>query len=386
MRSIFAVVLFSLGCGASTAARPPPVAPAPVTPQARATFDQALGAFNAHESAGRWSKDDCASVAAAFDEVRTPTANFDAAIALERCGDDARAAEHLEAALDADPNFHRARAQLAVVRYRRDGDADAAIASIQAAVQAEHFQDAAALVDLASIEMKRDREGDRDAAKANLQRALAVEDAYMPALDQLALYYLKTRHFEMGALVASQAMQKDPTYAPIHNTAGLLQNAMGKTNLAVLFFQRATELDPSLFEAQMNLAQANLSFHGFARAEAAFRRAVALRPNDYDAHLGLAVAIRGQLVNGSPARIPEVHAELDACKRLAPQRPDAFYNEAILAQEFETKTGDAKAALRKSITLMNEFKKRASGRSDYAVPLRRADERIEDANTALGFL
>jgi hypothetical protein len=86
-------------------------------------------------------------------------------------------------------------------------------------------------------------------------------DAYMPALNQLALYYFDqakkrvgairgregrsistsasiakradVQQLELAALVASQAMQKNPGYAPIYNTAGLVQNELGKINLAV---------------------------------------------------------------------------------------------------------------------------------------------------------
>jgi tetratricopeptide (TPR) repeat protein len=189
---------------------------------------------------------------------------------------------------------------------------------------------------------------------------------------------LETKHFEMAALVASQATLRDATYAPIYNTAGLVQSAMGKTNLAVRFFQAATERDPRFFEAQVNLARANLSYRGFGPAEKAFRVALQLRPNDYDAHLGLALAIRGQIVKGETARIDEVKSELATCKRIDAARPEAYFNEAILAQEYE-------ASFDRAITLMGAFKDHAAGKREFADAVKRADERIDDAKVARDF-
>src|SRR5690606_28464870 len=123
-------------------------------------------------------------------------------------------------------------------------------------------------------------------------RALAIDDAYMPAFNQLAIYYMESakksagmkgrrrglvvagakrakvnqQQLELAALVASQAIQKSGSYAPIQNTAGLIQVQMDNFNGAVNSFARARKLDPKFFEAHMNYAAVNLSFRGFAEA------------------------------------------------------------------------------------------------------------------------
>ena len=98
---------------------------------------------------------------------------------------------------------------------------------------------------------------DFDCAKLNLQRALAIDDGYMPAFNQLALYYFGSakkkagsgkkfgrtiatnaalakrgdvQQLELAALVCSQAVARTPNYAPIHNTSGLIQNELGQVN------------------------------------------------------------------------------------------------------------------------------------------------------------
>ena len=222
---------------------------------------------------------------------------------------------------------------------------------MQQAVTDAQFQNVQALVNLAMFQMKRDGasgqqdcKDDMECAKKNLQRALAIDDAFMPAFNQLALYYFQlakkragavkstgkgsrgrqvvtnasvgkradVQQLELAALVCSQAIRKNPNYAPIHNTAGLIQNELGQVNGAVGEFATAAKLDPKFFEAQMNFAAVNLGFRGFEQAEAAYTKALAMRPNDYDAHLGLALALRGPITdsrttttsasNGGPGR------------------------------------------------------------------------------------
>ena len=90
----------------------------------------------------------------------------------------------------------------------------------------------------------------------------------------------------------------------------------------------------------MNYAFVNLGFRGFDQAQEAFKKALAMRPNDYDAHLGLALALRGPITGSETdydARVSAVQAELDAAKKIDPNRPDAFYNEGILTMEFKAK-------------------------------------------------
>ncbi len=188
----------------------------------------------------------------------------------------------------------------------------------------------------------------------------------MPAFNQLALYYFGSakkkagsgkkfgrtiatnaalakrgdvQQLELAALVCSQAVRKSQSYAPIHNTSGLILNELGQVNTAVKEFSAAAQLDPHFFEAQMNLAAINLSFRGFDKAEGAYRKALEMHPNDYDAHLGLALALRGQIDDSNyDKQVAAVQSELDTCKKLDEARPDAYFNEGILTQEYKAKS------------------------------------------------
>ncbi len=75
---------------------------------------------------------------------------------------------------------------------------------------------------------------------------------------------------------------------------------------------------------------------------------------------------------------------LNAAKALAPQRPDAYFNEAILVQEFKARSGD-KAALEEAKALFKTFVDKAANHPRYKDAIVRANERIADIDTILKF-
>lgn len=395
----------ALACGASQThiGTASPVGHSPRDPSAKERFDAALAAFAAHEKNGDWTPATCASVASAFDQSAFAIALFDAGVVLERCHDDASAVDRFDRALVLDPALHRAKTEIALVDYRKTHDRDRAITELERIVIEEKFQDAAALVAVATLQDERDKPGDADAARTNFERAMAVESgSSVTTYDALARHHWlrarktatrprDTMQLELAALVVSQAMQKNASYAPLFNTSGLIESELDHPHLASVAFERAAALDPTLFEAHMNLAELNLAYRGYANAEIAFRRAIALRPNDYDAHLGLALALRGKISGvATPMEIRAVRAELETCVRIDGARPDALFNDAILTQEFEVLGAKDKQGaidiLDSAISKLKRFKARAAGNATYADALKNADAHIEDAKTTRDFL
>jgi tetratricopeptide (TPR) repeat protein len=448
------VAVVGLGCGggAPEAKTPGASTPAPTKASGEAAppshaalerFNAALDAFNAHDKANDWNEQSCgetakmfAAAAAAQTSSRFAEADYDAGLSYQRCGNDKEAKARFMQALADDEKFHYARAQLALYQFKADGNTDAAISALETAVNDAEFRNVPALVDLAMFQMERDSTqvganchakaagkdvdlGDFDCAKLNLQRALAIDDGYMPAFNQLALYYFGSakkkggsgkkfgrtiatnaalgkrgdvQQLELAALVCSQAVKKNVGYAPIHNTSGLILNELGQVNTAVKEFQRAAELDPHFFEALMNLAAINLSFRGFDKAEGAYRKALEMHQNDFDAHLGLALALRGQIDDSNyDKQVGAVQAEIDACKKLDPARPDSYFNEGILTQEYKAK--GAGGAKEKTIGIYQQAKQifvtfmdKASGKPEYDGAVKKAKERMQDMDDVIKFL
>ena len=436
------LMLLVAGCGggasveAKTPKGPPPgnktEGPNPMSAEAQKGYNDALQSMVAHDKANDWTDASCGQVAKSFLDAAAhqkstmqkdmPEALYNAGLAYQRCNKDAEAKAQFQAALNLDSKFHHARVQSALydLKEKGDGAMEPVILELQQAVADAQFQNVQALVNLAMLQMKRrsthtDQDGanDFDRAKKNLQRALAIDDAYQPAFNQLALYYLemaklkaglssksKTATFtktkkadqaqlELAALVCSQAIKKNPNYAAIHNTAGLIQVELQVINSAVQEFQTAAKLDPLFFEAQMNYAAINLSFRGFKQAEDAYRNALKVKPNDYDAHLGLALAIRGQINDSNFDKyVADAQKELDECKRLAPDRAETLYNEAILTQEYKAKGGGANAVpmLEQAATIFESFIQRAGSAPEFAPAVKRSKDRAQDIRDTVKFI
>ena len=349
--------------------------------------------------------------AAAAEALGLAVPRDDAALALGRCGLAAEAKPHLEAALATSPGFHRARALLGLYRAAAGGEGalDAAIAELERAARDSRFQNVEALVVLATLQMRRggtraddDGASDLDRARKNLQRALAIDDGCMPALNQLALHQIEVARrvgrahrknadaqaLELALLVASQGLRKAPAYAPLHNTAGLLHVELGDLSRAVAEFNEARRLDAGFFEAHMNAAAVNLGFRGFAEAERAYRAALTVRPRDYEAHLGLALAIRGQIDDGSASKGYELAAhEIEAARALAPDRPEAYFNAALLTLGFKARaTGQEDTrALGEARSLFGEFIARAEKTPELAGRVADARARLGEIDTIMGF-
>jgi tetratricopeptide (TPR) repeat protein len=454
-RFCVALAALGLGVGCGGASQPGPksakaggggIVESPtrkVEQAARDKFSAAIDAFNAHDKANDWNDQACVESARQFEAAadlqgsgKLPEATYDAGLAYQRCNNDKEAKERFQRALSDDAKFHYARVQLALYQFKSDGDVNAAISALEQAVSDASFQNVPALVDLAMFQMQRDSDmigancqakaggkdvslADFDCAKLNLQRALAIDDGYMPAFNQLALYYFgaakkkaasggkrfgrtiatnaalakrgDVQQLELAALVCSQAVHKSQTYAPIHNTSGLILSELGQVNSAVKEFQAAAQLDPHFFEAQMNLAAINLSFRGFDKAEGAYRHALEMHQNDYDAHLGLALALRGQIDDSNyDKEVAAVQAELDACKKIDPARPDAYFNEGILTQEYKAKGA---GALEKTLAvydqakqIFQDFMEKAAGKPEYDGAVKKAKERLQDIDDTETFL
>jgi len=134
-------------------------------------------------------------------------------------------------------------------------------------------------------------------------------------------------------------------------------------------FGTARQLDPNFFEAHMNFAAVNMLFRGFAKAEDAYRQALKLKPSDYDATLGLALALRGQIDTAPDGdkKLAEAQQLLQKAKTLDGNRPEAYFNDAILTQGYKARAGgDATKAMEDAIALFNDFVKRAQGKAEFA--------------------
>lgn len=403
----------------------------PITQEAANKFKQGLDLLTQHDKARDWDEASCTSTAQVFidasKERDKPFAEalYDAGLAYQRCKKTAEAKAQFQKALEADAKFHPAKMQLVMLSFYEGGEknVDQAITDMrQTAVVDAQYKNVEALVALAMLYMKRgnnvaDNDGPNDyqRAKRYLQSALAVDDGYMPAFNQLALYYLDSakqaagqakasktatnmgkkkrtdsQAMELADLVCSQAIRKNPNDPIIYNTMGMIQVELGNLNKAVEAFDKARQRDPNFYEAQMNFAAVNLQFRGFSKSEEAYRAVLKNRPNDYDARLGLALSLRGQINDSNFDQfVKEAGENLAKAKEIAPDRPETYYNEAILTQEYRTKgTTDptkAKPILLQAKDLFGQFVSKAGGGAEYVDAVKRAKERMTEIDQIIVF-
>ncbi|MEZ4440293.1 MAG: hypothetical protein R3B72_14445 [Polyangiaceae bacterium] len=395
-----------------------------VSQAAANAFNEGVASMSQHDAANDWTDAHCESTAAKFKKANDEQqgiffeALYNAGVAYQRCKNDAAAKQIFSDILSKKSDFHRARVQVALYEYAADGDVEKAMGQMEQAIKDAEFKNEEALVNLAILEMTRDSstggqgcDNDFDCAKLNLQRALAINDGFMPAFNQLAVYYLESakkkagqvkgkgrvaaaagkkkkadsQALELAALVVSQALRKNPKYAPVHNTSGLISAELGDLSAAARAFGTARQLDPKFFEAHMNYAAVNLQFRGFKQAEAAYREAIKLKPNDYEAHLGLALAVRGLIdPTNFDKNLKEADELLTKAKSLAPDRPETYYNQAILTQEFKAR-GNTEGPLLEAKKLFSEFTSKAGSDESYAAAVKVANERMEEIDQIIAF-
>jgi len=434
-----ALVLVAVGCGGGDASGPKAKhadgsavktgSGSSVSQAAANKFKAALDAMAGHDKANDWNEAACTSTAKMFLDAASEQgdkfaeATYNAGLAYQRCKKDSDAKNYFSQTLQKDPKFHQARMQLALYKFAEGGerDYDGAISELrQAAITDAQFKNVEALVHLGMMYMKRnnssgDNDGANDLARAKkyAQSALAVDDGFMPAFNLLALIYLEaakqkvgrtsgrrvatnagkekkvdTQALELAALVCSQAIRKNPGYASVHNTAGMINVELGNLNSAVQSFNTARKLDPSFYEAQMNFAAVNMQFRGFQQAEEAYRAALKMRPSDYDAHLGLALALRGQINDSNfDKMLAASAAEIDAAKKAAPDRAETYYNEAILTQEYKAKSGgkDSEKVLNDAKNLFGQFVNKAGSAPEFADAVKRSKERMGEIDQVIAF-
>ncbi len=314
-----------------------------ISKQAREDFDGAVEKYKAAKKLG-WNPDSCKKIAGEFEDVAGDNNNM--AEALYNVGvvyRDCEMMDEAKAAFDKTLKHHKDHqlsiTHLAVMKLE-SGDQSGAEELLRKAIGAgkNKLEAVPAYVNAAAILRRRGSKGDDDAfrkSQLNLRRALAIEAKYMPALFQLAMLYLdtaivkkKTSYLTLATLVCNQALALDPEYGPIYHVLGQIHLQQSELIEALQMFEHAFKKDATLFASFMNFAAINLNFRGYEEAKMAFQKAIAIDPKNYDAHIGLGVALRG-LGDFQGAK-----AEYKKAAEIDPKRVDYIFNTGLLEMDY----------------------------------------------------
>lgn len=334
-----------------------------VSKEAENAWKDAIAAFEAAEKGG-WNASTCESVSSDFSRAnkeqggRFAEAIYMSGLALDRCGKSDDAQKRYKEALEIDPKQCGARVGIGIKDFNEGRDQQA-YAAFDRAVR-DDARCTEGYVNLAMMQMARDGAKSEEALN-NLRRALAIDAQYLPAFNQMALLFLgraqdNKKMLDLAAVVCRQAQLINPNYAPIYNTWGLINVRKENVFDALRMFEKASQLDDSIFESHMNFGQITLSFRGYEDARKAFSRAVELKPKNYDAHLGLGAALRG-LGDAAAAK-----TQYEEAQKLSGARAEAYFNLGILYQDYMS---GSVADMKQALTYFDQFVSRAQGNPQW---------------------
>lgn len=348
----------SLACHPSTTStRPiaderPPAAPAPLADEhARAQLEALHQRFELAANDGL-DEHECTTLTEDYQRLyeRDPSllaARFNVAVVWEACGQLDRA-EAIYREL-AERQHPPALNNLGVLAWSRS-DPQQASELFERAIAADRTHSLAARCNLAMVAHEQYLQAtslaDFESAELQLKNVLAVDSRHRLAYENLArLYYDRGRlgdpsYLMLADLVLTQAqrvLEADGVQsAELYNLRGLLWMQRDDPARAIRAFQQAVELDSKHADANRNVAMIAIRFRDYGLAKQALEVVMAQpeAAEDVEVWLALGVARRGLRDYGG-AEAAYRHA-----LKLAPDDPRPWFNLGVLAQDHRVELAD----------------------------------------------
>ena len=156
--------------------------------------------------------------------------------------------------------------------------------------------------------------------------------------------------------------------AVVHNTLGLVELKRKNISPAITQFRKAVDMNPAFNEARLNLAALSLNNRDYKTAEENFRAVLQAQPKNYEAAIGLGVALRGG------KKIDEAETQYNEAQKLDSANPSSYFNLGLLYQEY--KDGQ-KPTLQKAQGYYRQFLAKAGGSTPEGLQ-KEAQKRIKD--------
>lgn len=122
------------------------------------------------------------------------------------------------------------------------------------------------------------RSGQAESGMAELEAAVKKDPRQVQATAALIGLYLRSNQTAKASALADNLVKQQPTNAGLINLQGIVHNQAGRSAAARAAFERASQLDPALTAAQLNLVRLDIAANAFDGA--AKRLAELLKAND----------------------------------------------------------------------------------------------------------
>jgi Tfp pilus assembly protein PilF len=186
--------------------------------------------------------------------------------------------------------------------------------------------------------------------------ALKRDEKYTPAMVVMALAYFRLGKTEFASAICSIATGIDPANGECANLDGFIALDEGRSADALQAFKNATERNPKLGTAWLNLGAQYVVVKNYEEAVGAAEKAVELLPNRSGAWLNLGAAYRGV------GKLVEAQKAFRKALELKPKLAAAEYNLGLLYLDAEEYPGiDTTKRLTLAINHLRQFKKYAKG-------------------------
>ncbi|MEO6420723.1 MAG: tetratricopeptide repeat protein [Polyangiaceae bacterium] len=272
-------------------------------------------------------------------------ARYDLGIVLASGGDLAGAEEQLRAANKLAPEAVDVVIGLAEVQRRRGENREAADAL------GDYLQTHVQAVEARTLYVGALRNsGQIDKAIAQARELLVRKPGDASALAELALCHLSKGEKDTASLLAKQALDSNPKSAVAERATGLIALANGDDALAFQSFLKATQEDPRDTTARLNMGGVLLRAGAYSKAEEQYRAILVVSPEDADAAVGLAAALRGEADTAHPAKYEEARSLLEKVLVADPHNVSALFNLAVLYTDFLKKPEESRQYFRRFLS------------------------------------
>lgn len=346
-----------------------PEAPRKISSDAREDYAAAVEMFTKQTT---WNESACRSVADKFADVASShpdlvEARYMVGRSYHQCGLARDAETAYQAVLKVKPNHGASISNLGELYYQAGKVADAK--KYWESAIAANPKLSAAYVNLAMLQLedlRKMKEGEgwnklEADTRMKLSNALAIDNENVRAYTVYGLVYMegskKNRNrLDLAKLLLEEGEKRNKAYAPLQHALGLL--ALAKNNLtdALQRFQAAVELDGNFSEARQNVALISLGTRRYDVAKDQFEKVLAAQTKNYDAMIGLGIALRGL---GTKADLDAAEAVYRKAKDAEPKRGEAYFNLGVLYKDFRaSKENDLTAsqtAMRTALGFFKEF-------------------------------
>jgi Flp pilus assembly protein TadD len=269
-------------------------------------------------------------------------AEFNKGMAAWDNADEPGVAEHLQKAIDLDPDFAQAHAYLGVATPGAEGQAELerAVSKAAALPEAERL-----LIQARMLQKRGDFGRALDLGKK--VATLAPEDVrVLLFIGKVAIDGL--RRFDEAEAALKRAAELSPTRGSVFNYLGYLYASQKKWDQAIAAFKRYAELAPNEPNPHDSLAEGYLNANRLEEAKASFAKATEVQPSFFPAWMGLAQA---RALTGDFKGAADAIAKGRDAAKLPRENVDGFVNlyvtqaaEGLMADALKTLALGEKAA------------------------------------------